>query len=74
MIVYVATVPTYYQIMAVATTEAAAIRAAGIKALEYLKQLNAESDGFDTVEKVIDYFAVYATQVQLDGPGEFVGN
>jgi hypothetical protein len=64
--VYVATVDTRYEIMAVATTEADAIRIACEKALEWLKAQDAVSDETDTVEKIADYFGVFATKLAMN--------
>lgn len=71
--VYVATVPTYYEIMAVARTADDAIRIASAKAVEYLRSCDAVIVGeTDTPEGVADYYGVHADEVEI-GTAVMVG-
>jgi len=74
--VYVATIDTRYEVIAVATTELKARQAAAMKAMAYLRQngCSSSSSDWDTVEKMDDYLGITVTVVTLDGLGDFVGN
>lgn len=64
--VYVATVDTRYEIVAVAETEAEAIQVAATKALEYMRSWDAITPGEnDTVEGIIEWFGIGATRVEM---------
>jgi hypothetical protein len=67
--VYVAIVDTRHEIMAVAVTEADAIRIACEKALEWLESQGAVSEDTNTVEKIADYFGVSATKLAMNSAG-----
>lgn len=74
MKVYVATIPLYYEVMAVATTEAAAIQKVSEKAYEDLSDCGQTDSNTDSPAKVADYFGVNITVVTIDGPGVCVGD
>lgn len=65
MTVYVATIDTYYETIAVGTTPDKARRLAGRHALRYLKAQNI--DQFRTVAEVLDYFGCNVTECKVDG-------
>ena len=65
MKVYVATVDTRYEIMAVGATEQEAIQVAGKRAFEWLSEQGALTDRTDSVEKVIEYFDIWASEVEV---------
>jgi hypothetical protein len=71
--VYVAIVPTHYEIIGVADTEAGAIRAACEKALSYLTEAGAVCSDTETAEKIAEYFGVSATRLDM-GTAAFIGN
>lgn len=73
MIVYVATVDTYWGIVAVADDEQAARSHAAMLALKYLEHSGATTEDTDTVAKVLEYFEPRVTQVELNGAA-FEGN
>ncbi|QBJ00260.1 hypothetical protein SEA_PHARAOH_72 [Mycobacterium phage Pharaoh] len=62
MKVFVATIETRYETMAVAETEAEAIRLAGEKAVEFLKTT---SSPIRTSQEAIDYLGVTVTEVAV---------
>jgi hypothetical protein len=61
--VYVVTIETYYQVMAVDTNRDKAIRLAASKALEYLK--DAGVSDFKTQKQIIDYFSPSITKIEI---------
>jgi hypothetical protein len=63
--VYVATIDTYYETIAVGTTEDKARRLAGRHALRYLKAQGITR--FRTVADVLDYFGCNVTECKVDG-------
>jgi len=72
MKVYVATVPTKYETMAVALTEAEAVRLASEWAYQYLSDVGAKTYHTDTPQKVLDYLGSNVTEVEL-GSATFAG-
>ncbi|AHJ86439.1 hypothetical protein 40AC_76 [Mycobacterium phage 40AC] len=64
MQLFVATIETRYQTMAVAKTAGEAIRLASIRAFEFLQQAGTEFTG---PEQIIEYFGVTVTEVPLGG-------
>ena len=74
MKVYVATIPLYYEVMAVAATEAAAIQKVSEKAYEDLSDCGQTDSETDTPDKVADYFGVTVTALTVDGPGVCIGD
>lgn len=64
-IVYVATIPTYYETLAVAETEDKARRLAGRHALGYLRAQDIYR--FRTVAEVLDYFGCHVTECKING-------
>ena len=72
MKVYVATIPTRYETMAVALTEVEARRIAAEHAYNFLKEVDATTDDTDSPEKVLDYFGSCVTEVEI-GSANFVG-
>jgi hypothetical protein len=65
MKVFVATVPTYYEVMAVAETEAEARRLAAKKAHQFLKDREALTEDTDTPSKVAEYFGINVTGIEI---------
>lgn len=66
MKVYVAVVETRYEVMAVAQTAKDAIRIASERALQFLHDNDAVREGqTDTVERVAEYFGVYAQEIEV---------
>jgi hypothetical protein len=65
MIVYVATIPTRYETVAVGSTEHNARRLAGRHALKYLKA-NGVTE-FKTVAEVVDYFGCNVVECKVNG-------
>ena len=63
--VFIATIPTYYETVAVASTEAQARRLAGRHALRYLKVQGVIK--FKTVAEVIDYFGCNVLECKVNG-------
>ena len=63
--VWVAIIDTYYDTIAVGTTEDKARRLAGRHALQYLKAQGITK--FRTVNDVLDWFACSVTEVDIDG-------
>lgn len=71
-VLYVATIDTKYQVMAVAKTKDEAIRLASEKAHEYCHQLDGVGgwyytydDGMDPVEYFTEHFGVNVTRIKL---------
>jgi hypothetical protein len=65
--VFIATVETRYPSIAVAETAEDAIRLAADHALAFLKEAQATMTGkTDTVEGVVEYFAVTAEEIELN--------
>lgn len=71
MKVFVATIPTYYETMAVATTEAEARRLAAKYAYEFLKGADAVRPETSSPKKVEEYFGIVVTEVEV-GSATFV--
>jgi hypothetical protein len=65
MEVFVATIPTYYETMAVATTEAEARRLVAKEAYEYLKAAKALRPETSSPAKCAEYFGVTVTVVKV---------
>lgn len=65
MKVFVATVSTYYEVMAVATTEAEARQLAAKKAHQFLKDRESITEDTKTPSKVAEYFGVHVTEVEI---------
>lgn len=65
MKVYIATVDTNYETIAVANTEADAIRLAAQRAWEFLRDANALYPDTETPEKVAEYFGIYAMEIEV---------
>lgn len=65
MKVFVATVSTYYETMAVATTEKEARTLAARKAYEFLKRADAIRPETSSPAKVADYFGINVTEVEV---------
>ena len=72
MKVFVATIPTRYETMAVALTEVEARRIAAEYAHKFLSDVDALMDETETPEKVLDYFGCCVTEVEI-GSANFVG-
>lgn len=64
-IVYIATIDTYYETIAVGTTADKARRLAGRHALGYLRAQDITK--FRTVAEVLDYFGCNVTECKIDG-------
>lgn len=75
MKIYVATIDLRYEVMAAATTEAAARKAAAKKGMAFLREAGCAvpEKQWNTVAKMDDYYGIRVTAVELDGPAEFVG-
>lgn len=71
MIVYVATIPLKYEVIAVAETEAQAIDLATRKAHEFLKDAFVLTDETDTPQKIGEYFGVAVTRIAV-GTAAFI--
>ena len=71
--VFVATIDTRYEAMAVADTEDEAVRLVSEHAYRWLKATGALYPQTDSPEKVADYFGVTVTAVTV-GAAVFVGN
>jgi hypothetical protein len=66
MKVFVATIDTYYQAMAVASDMNEAKRLVCERALEYLTAVDAVDEGVtDTVERIEEYFGVAITEIEV---------
>lgn len=65
MKVYVTTIDTYYETMAVATTEAESRRLAADKAFEYLTRADAIQSMTDTPQKILDFFGVRTVEIEV---------
>lgn len=65
MKVFVATIPTYYETMAVATTEREARRLACEMAYEFLKGADAIRPDTSSPEKVGEYLGITVTEVEV---------
>ena len=65
MKVFVATIPTYCETLAVATTEDEARTLAGRKAHEYLKRRGAIRPETNTPAKCIEYFGADVTECEI---------
>ena len=63
--VFIATIPTYYETVAVGSTEDKARRLAGRHALKYLKDMGVTE--FNTVAQVVDYFGCNVVQCKVNG-------
>lgn len=72
MNVFVATISTYYETMAVAATEAEARRLAAQRAYEFLTDADAIQPETSSPAKVADYFGVTVTEVEV-GSAVIVG-
>jgi len=72
-IVWVATVPLKYEVMAVASTEDAAIELACKHALRRLREADAVYPDTNTWRKIREYWGVYATKVTV-GTAVLTGN
>ena len=73
MKVYVATIQTRYETMAVALTEDEARRIASEYAHKFLSDVDALTDETNTPEKVLDFFGSCVTEVEI-GSANFVGS
>ncbi len=65
MKVFVATIPTYDETIAVALSEDEARRLASEHACKYLHDVGAASDKTDSPEKCEEYFGVRVTEVEI---------
>lgn len=72
-IVYVATIETYYEVMAVAGTEAEARELACKQAVKYLRKAGALTSENNTPAKIADWFGVTVTRVPV-GTAVYVNN
>jgi hypothetical protein len=68
MRVYVATIPTKYEIVAVATTESDARYLAAEHAKTYLADVGIH---YDNADKVLEYFGCCVTEIEI-GTAKFV--
>lgn len=71
-VVYVATVSTRYEIMAVGTTEREAIDVACGRAMEWLRQNGGLWGDVNTLKRIEEYFGVCAQRVEV-GTAVIVG-
>lgn len=65
MKVFVATIPTYYETLAIATTEAEARRLVAKRAFDYLKAADAVQEETSSPAKVADYFGITVTEIEM---------
>ncbi len=62
MRVYVVTIPTKYEIMAVGSTEEHARNLAAVKALEYLTEVGVY---YDSPDAVLEYLGCNVTEIEI---------
>lgn len=62
MVIFVAIIPTKYEIMAVGSTEEHARNLAAVKALEYLTEVGVH---YDSPEHVLEYLGCSVTEIEL---------
>lgn len=72
MKVFVATIPTRYETMAVATTEVEARRVASEYAHKFLFDAGALCEETDTPTKILNYFGCCVTEIEI-GSANFIG-
>jgi hypothetical protein len=72
MRVYVATIDTRYEVMAVATTAKEARQLVAKQALEYLRQ-GGHTPEHNSIKAVLDYFEPCVTELEI-GTADFTGN
>lgn len=71
--VFVATIDTNYEVMAVAYTKKVAVTEACRMAYRYLRDVGALSDQTNTLAKIEEYFGVTVTVLNIGSAG-FVGD
>lgn len=63
--VFIATIPTYYETVAVGSSAAEARRLAGRHAFKYLKEQGVTE--FKTIAEVVDYFGCNVLECKVNG-------
>lgn len=72
-VVYVALIELKYSVIAVAASEAEAVKLVSEKAHQFLKNADALYPETETPELIVDYFGVSVTRIKV-GTAEYVGN
>lgn len=71
MKVFVATIPTRYEVIACATTEEEALSLAAKFAYNHLLEIGAIIEATETPEKLLEYFGRHVTELEI-GSASFV--